>query len=48
LVVQEVVKCESLGAIPYGPDEHRLNPYIGANLQTINEFIKRDSELAAF
>ena len=26
----------------------RLNPYIGGNLQAINEFIKRDSELAAF
>ena len=48
LVVQEVVKRESLGAIPYGPDEHRLNLYIGGNLQAINEFIKRDSELAAF
>jgi hypothetical protein len=48
LVVQEEVKRESLGAIPYGPDEHKLNPYIGGNLQAINEFIKRDSELAAF
>ena len=48
LVVQEVVKRESLGAIPYGPDEHRLNPYIGGNLQAVKEFIKRDSELAAF
>ena len=34
--------------IRYGPDEHMLNPYIGDNLQAINEFIKRDSELAAF
>ena len=25
-----------------------FNPYIGGNLQAINEFIKRDSELAAF
>jgi hypothetical protein len=48
LVVREEVKRESLGAIPYGPDEHKLNPYIGGNLQAINEFIKRDSELAAF
>ena len=48
LVVQEVVKRESLGAIPYGPDEHKLNPNIGGNLQAINEFIKRDFELAAF
>jgi len=48
LVVREEVKRESLGAIPYGPDEHRLNPYIGGNLQAINEFIERDSELAAF
>jgi len=43
LVVQEEVKRESLGAILYGPDEHKLNPYIGGNLQAINEFIKRDS-----
>jgi hypothetical protein len=28
--------------------EHRLNPYIGGNLQGINEFIMRDPELAAF
>jgi len=48
LVVQEVVKLESLGVIPYGPDEHRLNPYIGCNLQAINQFIKRAFELAAF
>ena len=25
-----------------------FNPYIGGNLQAINQFIKRDSELAAF
>ena len=48
MVVREEAKCESLGTIPYGPDEHKLNPYIDGNLQAINEFIKRDSELAAF
>jgi hypothetical protein len=48
LVVREEVKRESLGAIPYGPDEHGLNPYIGGSLQAINEFIRRDSEFAAF
>jgi hypothetical protein len=48
LVVQEVVKRESLGAIPCDPDEHKLNLYIGGNLQAINEFIKRAFELAAF
>jgi len=40
LVVQEVAKRESLGAVPCGPDEHKLNLYIGGNLQAINEFIK--------
>ena len=48
LVVQKEVKRESLGAIPCGPDEHKLNLYIGGNLQAINQFIKRAFELAAF
>jgi hypothetical protein len=44
----EQVERESLGAVPYDSEIHKLNPFLGDNLRAQDEFFKRDPKLAEF
>jgi hypothetical protein len=47
-IMDEEAKRQTLGAIRYTEDEHKLNPFLGTNKTAQGAFMQRDPALAKF